>query len=201
MVSVINDPDQRADLVTLLTTLYDRLSLSQIIEYFYSQKNSLDIQNHFTSLDPQTILLIQETLNNSRVGKSQTLDVDDGRTDSYISSDELYKSLEKELTEEFYQEDFRINAKVFEHIISPHFKNKLDSLYSNIERYMFSQKNQNFSTFYSMVHSFTMVTQRAENVRTLIQQNKNTLKSANNLLNSNVLEIQRKIKTRRKLKK
>ena len=66
---------------------------------------------------------------------------------------------------------------------------------------MYSKKNANFSTFYSMVHSFAMVTERADRVRDLVDEDKQVLASARHLLEHNVLELQRKIKTKQKLKR
>ena len=65
---------------------------------------------------------------------------------------------------------------------------------------MYSKKNDNFSTFYNIVFTFAKVTEKATNARELIFQNKNTLKGAKEMLKSNVLAVQKKIKTKRKLK-
>lgn len=66
---------------------------------------------------------------------------------------------------------------------------------------MYSRKNDNFSTFYNIVHTFAKVAQKASDARELIHENQDTLRRANDMLHSNVLELQRKIKTKRKLKK
>ena len=66
---------------------------------------------------------------------------------------------------------------------------------------MYSRKNDNFSTFYNIVHTFARVAQKASDARELILKNKKTLKNANSMLHSNVLALQHKIKTKRKLKR
>ena len=70
-----------------------------------------------------------------------------------------------------------------------------------INLHMYSRKNDNFSTFYNIVHTFARVAQKASDARDLIHKNKETLSRANNMLHSNVLSLQHKIKTKRKLKR
>lgn len=65
---------------------------------------------------------------------------------------------------------------------------------------MYSKKNDNFSTFYSIVSTFTGLSRRAENARDLIERNQVTLAGARSMLETNVLALQRKIKAKRKLR-
>lgn len=65
---------------------------------------------------------------------------------------------------------------------------------------MYSRKNDNFSTFYNIVHTFANISQKASNARQLILFNQETLSNAKKMLHKNVLALQKKIKAKRKLK-
>lgn len=69
-----------------------------------------------------------------------------------------------------------------------------------INLHMFSKKNDNFSTFYSIVSTFAGVSNKAENARASIQKNQVALAGARKMLETNVLAVQRKIKAKRKLR-
>lgn len=62
LVSVINNPDAQMNLASVLASLYDRISLSQLLEYFYSKATGDDISSPSALLDTETMGLIQRSL-------------------------------------------------------------------------------------------------------------------------------------------
>lgn len=62
LISVINNPDSQIDLAALLVALYDRISLSQLLQYFYSKATGESFKTPSTLLDSETMGLIQESL-------------------------------------------------------------------------------------------------------------------------------------------
>jgi hypothetical protein len=62
LVSVINNPDAQMNLAAVLASLYDRISLSQLLEYFYSKASGENISSPSALLDNETLGLIQKSL-------------------------------------------------------------------------------------------------------------------------------------------
>jgi hypothetical protein len=62
LVSVINNPDSQSNLAEVLASLYDRISLAQLLEYFYSKAAGENIHSPSTMLDNETMGLIQQSL-------------------------------------------------------------------------------------------------------------------------------------------
>lgn len=123
LVSVINNPDSHIDLAALLVALYDRISLSQLLQYFYSKATGETFKTPSTLLDNETMGLIQKSLH--MVTANPTRKSPAEHEQMIESPEHLFQILDKELISEFYEERFELNSKVFEHIMSPNFEKKV----------------------------------------------------------------------------